>query len=145
MLEDLAADRFHKVLDDRWAAERPQEIIRLVLCTGKVFYDLLPEAEGMTVGRPALTRLEQLYSFPDFELRELFGRYPNLREVVWAQEEPRNMGAWDYLDDKLMEILPAGVTLRYAGRPERASPAEGYPAAHAAEQGRLVADALGKS
>jgi 2-oxoglutarate dehydrogenase E1 component len=144
-LEDLAADRFHKVLDDRWAAERPQEIIRLVLCTGKVFYDLLPEAEGMTVGRPALTRLEQLYSFPDFELRELFGRYPNLREVVWAQEEPRNMGAWDYLDDKLMEILPAGVTLRYAGRPERASPAEGYPAAHAAEQGRLVADALGKS
>jgi 2-oxoglutarate dehydrogenase E1 component len=144
-LDELAAGRFHRVLDDPWAAERPEEITRLVLCSGKVYYDLHPEAEHMTAGRPALARVEQLYSFPDFELRELFARYPNLREVVWAQEEPKNMGAWDYLDDKLTAILPVGVTLRYAGRPERASPAEGYPAAHAAEQARLVADALGKS
>jgi len=143
-LEDLATGSFHKVLDDSWAAERRGEITRLVLCSGKVYYDLLPEAEAMAAGRPAIARVEQLYSFPEEELQALLGRYPALTEVVWAQEEPKNMGAWEYLDDKLLAILPAGVALRYAGRPERASPAEGYPAAHAAEQARLVADALGK-
>ncbi|HSR16020.1 MAG TPA: hypothetical protein VLL51_09720, partial [Gemmatimonadales bacterium] len=143
-LDDLAGGGFHKVLDDAWAAERAGEITRLVLCSGKVYYDLLPEAEAMAEGRPAVARIEQLYSFPDEELRDLFARYPRLAEVVWAQEEPKNMGAWEYLDDKLLAILPEGVGLRYAGRPERASPAEGYPAAHAAEQARLVADALGR-
>jgi 2-oxoglutarate dehydrogenase E1 component len=139
----LAKERFHKVMDDAWAAVRPQEITRLVLCSGKVYYDLLPEAEAMTTGRPAIARMEQLYAFPGQELRSVLARYPRLQEVVWAQEEPQNMGAWEYLDDKLLAILPPGVTLRYAGRPERASPAEGYPAAHTAEQARLVQDALG--
>ena len=141
-LVELATGRFHKVLDDDWAATRPDEITRLVLCSGKVYYDLMPEAEAMGSGRPAIARLEQLYSFPDWELRALLARYPNVGEVVWTQEEPRNMGAWDYLDEKLLALLPADVGLRYAGRPERASPAEGYPAAHAAEQARLVAEAL---
>jgi 2-oxoglutarate dehydrogenase E1 component len=68
-----------------------------------------------------------------------------LHEVVWAQEEPRNMGAWSYMEPRLRELLPGGVTLRYVGRPERASPAEGYPAAHAAEQQRIVEEALGSS
>jgi 2-oxoglutarate decarboxylase len=143
-LDQLATGHFHKVLDDAWAAERPGEIRSLLLCSGKVYYDLLPEAEALRDGRPAVGRIEQLYSFPEEELQALFARYPNLAEVVWVQEEPKNMGAWEYLDDKLLAILPEGVALRYAGRPERASPAEGYPAAHAAEQARLVADALGK-
>jgi 2-oxoglutarate dehydrogenase E1 component len=141
-LADLAGSRFHKVLDDAWAADRADRIRRLVLCSGKVYYDLLPQAEAMGEGRPAVVRLEQLYAFPDQELAAVLGKYPGLEEVVWAQEEPRNMGAWDYLDDKVAAVLPSGVRLRYAGRPERASPAEGYPAAHTAEQARLVKDAL---
>jgi 2-oxoglutarate dehydrogenase E1 component len=141
-LDQLAQGRFHKVLDDASARERADRITRIVLCSGKVYYDLLPEAEKMGEDRPAIARLEQLYNFPEEELQELLTSYPNLREVVWTQEEPRNMGAWDYLDEKLYYLLPEGATLRYAGRPERASPAEGYPAAHTAEQERLVAEAL---
>jgi 2-oxoglutarate dehydrogenase E1 component len=87
-------------------------------------------------------RLEQLYSFPWSEAREVLARYPRLDELVWVQEEPRNMGAWNYLSGKLAELAPAGARVRYVGRPERASPAEGYPAAHAAEQGRIIREAL---
>jgi len=143
-LTDLATGKFQKVLDDSWASERAESITKLILCSGKIYYDLLPEAEKMGEARPAIARIEQLYTFPADELKTLFAKYPNVTEVTWAQEEPRNMGAWDYLDEKLLAILGENVTLRYAGRPERASPAEGYPAAHAAEQARLVAEALGK-
>jgi 2-oxoglutarate dehydrogenase E1 component len=143
-LADMATGKFQKVLDDSWASERADSIRKLVLCSGKIYYDLLPEAEKLGDGRPAIARIEQLYTFPEEELKALFAKYPNLTEVTWAQEEPRNMGAWDYLDEKLLAILGDNVTLRYAGRPERASPAEGYPAAHQAEQARLVAEALGK-
>jgi 2-oxoglutarate dehydrogenase E1 component len=86
--------------------------------------------------------VEQLYSFPEIELRTLIGSYPALEEVVWVQEEPQNMGAWTYIRDRLGPLLPEDTLLRYAGRPERASPAEGYPGTHQAEQARLVADAL---
>ena len=140
-LADLAEGRWHPVLDDETVGDHTK-VGRMVLCTGKVYYDLMAEA-SKRAGRPAVVRLEQLYSFPELELRHTFERYSGLKELVWTQEEPRNMGAWYYLEDRLKAILPAGVTLSYAGRPERASPAEGYPAAHAAEQKRIVAEALG--
>jgi 2-oxoglutarate dehydrogenase E1 component len=114
----------------------------LVLCTGKVYYDILAEATKQQSASVALIRVEQLYSFPWIELRETLSRYPNITDLVWAQEEPRNMGAWTYLEPKLREVLPAGAGLAYAGRPDRASPAEGYPAAHALEQSRIVTQAL---
>jgi len=107
-----------------------------------VYYDLLAEAEKLTERRPAIVRLEQLYSFPWSEAREVLARYPRLEQLVWVQEEPRNMGAWSYLAPKLLELAPAGVEVAYVGRPERASPAEGYPAAHAAEQGRIIREAV---
>jgi 2-oxoglutarate dehydrogenase E1 component len=112
-----------------------------VLCSGKLYYELAAGAEGAPV-RPALVRQELLYPFPADEVRAVLARYPALREVVWAQEEPRNMGAWSFVQERLRALLPAGVTLRYAGRPERASPAEGYPGAHAAEQARIVGEAV---
>jgi 2-oxoglutarate dehydrogenase E1 component len=142
-LEELADGRWHPVLDDTWAAPRAGQIRRLVLCTGKIYYDLLAEAEKMKERRPAIVRIEQLYSFPWQEIRVVLARYQTLEEMIWAQEEPRNMGAWIYLRSKLAEVLPHQAELRYVGRPERASPAEGYPAAHAAEQARIVAEALG--
>ena len=141
-LEDLAHGGFHRVLDDAWARERPEGISRVVLCSGKVYYDLLAEAEKMAVDRPAIVRIEQLYSFAENSIRRVLEGYPGLQAIVWAQEEPMNMGAWSFLEGRLEALLPDGVSLRYAGRPDRASPAEGYPSAHAAAQARLVADAL---
>ena len=141
-LEDLAGGAWHPVLDDPSPAVDAARVSRLVLCSGKIYYDLLPEADKMESGRPALVRLEQLYSFPWPEMRAVLARYSGLEELVWVQEEPRNMGAWTYVEPKLRELAPAGVEVSYVGRPERASPAEGYPAAHVAEQSRIIREAL---
>jgi 2-oxoglutarate dehydrogenase E1 component len=141
-LEELAAGAFHPVIDDAVMSARAGEVGRLVLCSGKVYYDLLPEAEKLEDARPAIVRIEQLYGFPEQELRQVLAGYPNLREVAWVQEEPKNMGAWSFIAPRLKRILADGVALEYVGRPERASPAEGYPAAHAAEQTRIVGAAL---
>jgi 2-oxoglutarate decarboxylase len=141
-LEELSSGRFQPVLDDSWAAEHVGDISRIVLCSGKLYYDLLGEAEKMKSGRPAIIRVEQLYTFPWEEIRAVLGRYRRSSTLVWAQEEPRNMGAWRYLEPILRELLPKGAELEYVGRPDRASPAEGYPAAHAAEQSRIVREAL---
>jgi 2-oxoglutarate decarboxylase len=142
-LEDLAGGRWQPIIDDAWVAERAGNISRVLLCSGKIYYELLAEAEKAGENRPAIVRIEQLYTFPWPEARALLARYPNLQELVWVQEEPRNMGAWCYLEPKLDELAPAGVKVTYAGRPERASPAEGYPAAHTAEQGRIIRTAIG--
>jgi 2-oxoglutarate dehydrogenase E1 component len=91
----------------------------------------------------AVARLEQLYPFPGEHIKSLVAGYPNLRELVWAQEEPQNMGAWRALRHRLEETKPADVPLLYIGRPWRASPSEGYPTAHLREQDRIVRAALG--
>jgi 2-oxoglutarate dehydrogenase E1 component len=145
-LQDLTTGFFRPVLDDPFFAQEPERVERLLMCTGKIYYELLPEAEKMGADRPGIVRLEQLYSFPWTELRQLLARYPRVTELVWVQEEPLNMGAWRYLEAKLRELAserPSAPEVRYVGRPERASPAEGYPAAHAAEQGRILREALG--
>jgi 2-oxoglutarate dehydrogenase E1 component len=138
-LGDLASGTFQPVLDDPIADAASQK--RVVLSTGKVYYDLLAGAEKMESGRPALVRLEKLYSFPEAELRQVLGRYSAGTEVIWCQEEPRNMGAWTFVEPRLQEVLPNGAALRYVGRPDRASPAEGYHDAHAKEQERIVTEA----
>ncbi|MFI5234336.1 MAG: multifunctional oxoglutarate decarboxylase/oxoglutarate dehydrogenase thiamine pyrophosphate-binding subunit/dihydrolipoyllysine-residue succinyltransferase subunit [Gemmatimonadales bacterium] len=138
-LSDLTAGTFQPVIADPAAADAT----RVVLSAGKVYYDLHAEAEKLGAKRPALVRVEQLYPFPETELKAALARHPKAIEIVWAQEEPKNMGAWTFLQERLRAVLPKGATLSYAGRPERSSPAEGYPAAHAAEQKRIVAEALG--
>jgi 2-oxoglutarate dehydrogenase E1 component len=142
-LEDLASGRWLPVIDDPWAADRGEQVERVVFCSGKIYYELLAEADKAGDKRPAIIRLEQLYSFPWQEARVVLARYPKLKELVWVQEEPRNMGAWSFVEPKLDELAPAGSTVIYVGRPERASPAEGYPAAHNAEQGRIIRAAMG--
>jgi 2-oxoglutarate dehydrogenase E1 component len=141
-MPDFAEGRFEPVMDDPRTAPRAGEVSRVVLCSGKVYYDLLTEAEKVGDAAPALVRVEQLYPFPADELRELLGRYAAAKELVWCQEEPRNMGAWRFVEPRLRE-LAGDRSLRYAGRPDRASPAEGYPQAHAAEQSRIVREAVG--
>jgi len=138
---DLTHGSFHPVLDDATTLD-PASVARVVLCSGKVYYDLLAEREKQGRADGALVRLEQLYSFPTDELQAVLSRYPSATEIVWAQEEPRNMGAWFFVEPHLRGLLD-GRTLRYSGRPERASTAEGYPAAHQAAQLALVQGALG--
>jgi len=142
-LDDLAGGRWQPVIDDARGAERADGVSRVLMCSGKIYYELLAEAEKAGANRPAIIRLEQLYSFPWPEARTVLAGYRNLKELVWVQEEPRNMGAWGYLEPKLAELAPPGTQVGYVGRPERASPAEGYPAAHSAEQGRIIRTAIG--
>ena len=90
----------------------------------------------------AIARVELLYPFASAELTQLIGTYPNLKEIVWVQEEPRNMGAWSVMQRRMPDLLPAGIELGYIGRPPRASPGEGYAVAHTKEQERIVLTAL---
>ena len=137
-LEDLTAGTFRPVLDDPAASQQPDAVARLVFCTGKLYYDLT------AVDRPAnvaIIRVEELVPWPR-EIGDLVDRYPNVEEVVWAQEEPKNMGAWTYIHPRLRASIGTLTTLRYMGRPERSSPAEGYKASHDAEQARILEDVL---
>ncbi len=142
-LEDLGSGRFRPVLEDRAAAERRDAVRRLILCSGKVYYDLTLAPARAQATHVAIGRVELMYPFPAEELSALIGRYPNLREIVWVQEEPRNMGPQKFMLPQVRELVGAGVSLDDIGRPERSSPAEGYPAAHQGEQARIVAAALG--
>jgi 2-oxoglutarate dehydrogenase complex dehydrogenase (E1) component-like enzyme len=117
-------------------------VTRLILCTGKIYYDLVGHPDRQGKDGVAVGRVELLYPFPQGQILELVGSYPNLREVVWVQEEPRNMGARAFMSPRLMQILPEHLDFGYIGRPERASPGEGYPAAHIQEQSRILRTAL---
>ncbi len=140
-IEHLAETEFYPVLGEPRVAE--EDVRRLLLCTGKVYYDLVHHPKRLQVGSQlAVGRVELLYPFPQDHILELVGCYPNLREVVWVQEEPRNMGARAHMMPRLMQILPEHLAFGYIGRPERASPGEGYPAAHVLEQNRIVDTAL---
>jgi 2-oxoglutarate dehydrogenase E1 component len=139
-LRELAEGSFRPVIPDH-GADRAK-VRRLVLCSGKVYYDLVGHELRGEADWIAVARLEQLYPFPVVAAGELVRSYPALEELVWAQEEPQNMGAWRAIRHRLEEALPLGVTLRFAGRPWRASPSEGYPTAHLREQDRIVREAL---
>ena len=140
---DLTEGSFQPLLDDpRLDEEARRQTERLIFCTGKIYYDIVGHEELESAERVAVARLEQLYPFPVAQYDELLSRYPNLREVLWVQEEPQNMGAWRAVRHRLEEGLPAEVDLRYCGRAWRASPSEGYPTAHLLEQDRIVSEAL---
>ncbi|PYP96871.1 MAG: multifunctional oxoglutarate decarboxylase/oxoglutarate dehydrogenase thiamine pyrophosphate-binding subunit/dihydrolipoyllysine-residue succinyltransferase subunit [Gemmatimonadetes bacterium] len=141
-VNDLVLGKFRTVLWDRdrtW----PEKVTRLVLCSGKVYYDIVASPRRAQAPQVKIGRVELLYPFPGNEIGEYARRYPNLKEVVWVQEEPRNMGARKFVLPKIRDLLPKGVTLLDVSRPERSSPAEGYPAAHKVEQDRIVAAAYG--
>ncbi|HST54769.1 MAG TPA: multifunctional oxoglutarate decarboxylase/oxoglutarate dehydrogenase thiamine pyrophosphate-binding subunit/dihydrolipoyllysine-residue succinyltransferase subunit [Solirubrobacteraceae bacterium] len=140
-IADLAEDtRFQPVLAE--PGVKDDAVTRLALCTGKIYYDLVGHPERQNNEGFAVGRIELLYPFPEGQVLKLMNRYPNLREIVWVQEEPRNMGARAHMFPRLMQIMPEEMHFGYIGRPERASPGEGYPAAHAREQSRIVRTAL---
>jgi 2-oxoglutarate dehydrogenase E1 component len=139
-IEHLAESRFFPVLSEPRIDE--EKVTRLVLCSGKVFYDLKGHATRENNEGVAISRVELLYPFPQTQIEEEISRYPNLREVAWVQEEPRNMGARAHMSPRMLQMLPSALEFGYIGRPERASPGEGYPAAHTQEQTRIIRTAL---
>ena len=145
-LEELADGGFQTIIpevDEHEAAD----VTRMVMCSGKVYYDLLDQRRVAELADTVIIRIEQLYPFPQDDLNELMGRYPNLTDVVWCQEEPMNQGAWycsqHHMRRSLGEHNNRSLNLRYAGRDASAAPACGYMSTHAQEQKQLVADALG--
>ena len=141
LIGELAEGGFQPVIDDPRIEDRAK-VTRIVLCSGKVFYDL-EAARGETVdGRAAVVRLEQFYPFPATRLTEILKSYPNTKEIFWTQEEPQNMGGWTFVRPRLEMFKPADVSLRYVGRTASASPATGSYAIHELEQKQIVDEAL---
>ena len=136
-LDELSQGGFQSVIDDPIASQHRDEVRRIVFCTGKLYYDMsLAATRNPNV---ALVRVEELYPWPHEEIMRIMDLYPVIEQVVWAQEEPKNQGAWTYVQPRLRASAGASVGVRYVGRPERASPAEGYMDAHQAEQARIIA------
>jgi 2-oxoglutarate dehydrogenase E1 component len=142
-LADLAEGEFYPLLGDPAADARYNEITRLVLCSGKVYYDLEthPAREGQR--HVALARVEELFPFPGDAIEALVGSFPRVEEIVWVQEEPMNQGALSYIGPRLRAVVPRKIPLRHVARPNRASPAEGKNKDHLHEQKRIVEEALG--
>ncbi len=136
---ELTAGRFEEVLAD---PVRPATTRRLVLCAGKVYYNLLQAREEHTLADVEIVRVEQLYPFPRAQLVALAGGRPHLEQLVWAQEEPKNRGGWTFIEPRLREVFQ-GVPLAYAGRDPSASPAVGSLKTHRREQAALVSEAVG--
>jgi 2-oxoglutarate dehydrogenase E1 component len=141
-LEELTEGELHFVLDDPRAAERKEKVERLVLCSGKVYYDMDSNDRRAEAEKVAIARVEVIYPFAKEQLEAVIASYPNLKEIAWVQEEPRNMGAWKVMSRRMPDVLPEGVALTYIGRQGRASTGEGYSGAHAREQERIVLTAL---
>ena len=146
-LEELAEGSFNNVLADP-AITDPAAVSRVVLCSGKVYYDLCDARREQGVEGVALVRLEQLYPFPEVELEKVLAPFSNLTEVVWCQEEPMNQGAWyssQHHMRRVIQRLKPGTYLNYAGRDASAAPAAGYMALHLSQMERFIKEALGVS
>ena len=142
MPQELAEGRFLPVIDDQDAKLRSREIRRLVMCSGKVYVDLISSERRAAAKNVAIARVEQLYPFPRAALTEVIAGYPTIEDVVWLQEEPENMGAWEFMRPLLEELLGDRAPLRYIGRTRSSSPSEGSSAWHQLNQKVLVEQAF---
>src|SRR4029453_8420065 len=140
-VDQLASGGFQPLIDDTEVSD-PASVERVVLCSGKVYYDLIEGRKKTGAARVAVVRLEQFYPFPLSGLREVLARYANAKELVWTQEEPQNMGGWTFVEARLMNLLPGCERPRYVGRVASASPATGSYSIHQKEQARLVTEHL---
>ncbi|OOZ73632.1 2-oxoglutarate dehydrogenase E1 component [Solemya velum gill symbiont] len=121
---------------------QPEAVERVVLCSGKIYYELVQSRRSQNMENVALVRVEQLYPFPDERVSEAIAPYTNCKEYIWCQEEPQNQGAWDQVKHRLFNVVPKNSPLYYVGRPASAAPATGYPYLHQMQQETLVDDAL---
>lgn len=140
-LEELSDGVFHNIIDEIDDI-KPENVERVVFCSGKVYYELLQERRAKSLNNIAIVRMEQLYPFPHVEMETIVERYSHVKDFVWCQEEPQNQGAWYCSQHHFRQAIPADSYLDYAGRPASAAPACGYKSLHDIEQATLVADAL---
>jgi 2-oxoglutarate dehydrogenase E1 component len=142
-VEELTHGKFHTVIGEIDELDHAT-VTRLLFCAGKVYYNLLEERRKKNIENIAIARIEQLFPFPKDEVKNIIDSYPNLKEIVWVQEEPKNQGSWYYLQSRgtLIGCVDDQHTLGYAGRFYSASPAVGYMSKHLEQQKELVADAL---
>ena len=141
-LDDLTVHGFRRLIDDPMMESHREDVRRIVLCTGKVYYDLIASPLRAQAKDLAIVRLELLEPFRTDDVLALIAKYSNVRQLAWVQEEPMNMGAYWHVKRRLEPRLPKQLTLAYVGRPERASPSEGYAMAHEAQEERIVQAAL---
>jgi 2-oxoglutarate dehydrogenase complex dehydrogenase (E1) component-like enzyme len=140
---ELTSGRFRTVIGDAACERAPEAVERVLFCSGKVFYDVVEEREKRGAEREvAVVRVEQLYPWDAAAIREAIAPYAGADRFLWVQEEPRNMGAWTFVQERLAATLPKGRVLRYAGRREAAAPAGGSMRVHKKEQGKLLFDAF---
>ena len=141
---DLSSGAFSSVLDDpRFSSDKSAaRARRLLLCSGKVYYDLLASPDLEAARDVAIVRVERLYPFPSEDLQPILDRYSKIESFAWVQEEPRNMGARKFVLPRIRHLVPYKIPLGDISRPERSRPAEGYPATHQVEQARIVREAL---
>ncbi|MBL8911078.1 MAG: 2-oxoglutarate dehydrogenase E1 component [Archangium sp.] len=142
---DFATGTFKRVISEVDSKIDARKVTRLLLCSGKVYFDLVKQRDSSKNGTTAIVRMEQLYPLPETELKNVLATYSALKEVFWVQEEPKNSGAWRYLIEPLMNLLDENTRkakLKYVGRPESASPATGFLSTHQYEQKLLVEEAF---
>jgi 2-oxoglutarate dehydrogenase E1 component len=135
-LSELTSGQFRAVIDDSVASQSRAAVTRLVFCTGKIYYDLAAKRAPHV----AIVRIEELYPWPGSQVAQIVDLYPAIEEVIWAQEEPKNQGAWQYVAPRLRMSTGNALPTRYVGRPDRASPAEGYAEVHKKEQERIITE-----
>jgi 2-oxoglutarate dehydrogenase E1 component len=139
---ELEQGRFLSVIDDDGARGRSSAVKRVILCSGKVYVDLVSSERRAASSHIAICRVEQLYPFPHVALSEVLDRYSSVRDVAWVQEEPENMGAWEFMRPRLEDLLGSRCPLRYVGRARNSSPSEGSAAWHQLNQKALVEQAF---
>ena len=142
--EDFTKGGFRAVIDDSYIEDRAS-ITRVVFCTGKIFYELIEGREQNSISNVAIVRIEQLYPFPEKEVSEVIEKYTELKEVLWTQEEPSNMGYWTFIRHRIKRLAMKTASFRYSGRKGAGTTAEGSVKSHQKEQMRIIQDALGLS
>ncbi len=146
---ELSKGQFRSLIVQEGMGSNPDKVKRLVLCSGKIAIDLASKIESEKANQELekiqIGRVEQLYPFPKKEVQQLMSKYSSLEEVIWTQEEPKNMGAWPVIQSYLKDIVTESVTVGYIGRPKRSSPATGDPDIHKQEQTWILEDSLNVS
>ncbi len=141
-LEDFTEGKFRPVLDDEEMRQHAESVERLMFCSGKIYTELMASEAREEDYTTAIARVELLYPFPEEEVKAVIDGYPNLKELVWVQEEPKNMGAWAFMSPRLKELTGGSMPVGYVGKPDRASPAQGSAAFHKREHAVIIRSAF---
>jgi 2-oxoglutarate dehydrogenase complex dehydrogenase (E1) component-like enzyme len=138
---DFTEKSFESVIDDSEVKEASQ-VKKIIFCSGKIFITLSTEREAQKISNVAIVRVEELYPFPEVEIKNILKKYSKATQFIWAQEEPQNMGAWSFISPKILKVLGEGRSLMFVGREEAASPAVGSHKMHELEEKEILKNAF---